>query len=159
MLYQEWEEPDQNPLRLDQPTDKQDPRYRPYQVTRRRKGSGTAYHRTKSRGRGVGPTCGRLMKLSQDPTKEQESEPKAKIGKKMRRSWFPTTVLFLYLWTLTSGAGQANTSQIRRSGGAASIVDQHWSSAGSCPLERQDERYPSQRREIRRHLLPTLGSG
>ena len=49
VLYHRWEEPDPDPLRLDQPTDKQDPGYRPNPGTRRRRSSGTAYHRTKSR--------------------------------------------------------------------------------------------------------------
>ena len=69
------------------------------------------------------------MKLSQDPTKEQESEPKAKIGKKMRRSWFPAAVLFLCLLTLTSRAGQANTMQVRSGG----VEEQQasWSNIGA----------------------------
>ena len=94
---------------LEQPTDKQDPGYCPYQVTRRRKGRGTAYHKTRGRGRWIEPTSGKLMELNQNPLKEQESEPKAKIGKKMKISWFPAAVLFLCLLAITSGAGQTNT--------------------------------------------------
>ena len=69
-------EVDDDPLGLVQPSDQQDASYRPYQLTTRRKGEGTTYH--KSRGRWIEPTCGRLMTLSQRPTEEQESKPKAK---------------------------------------------------------------------------------
>ena len=53
------------------------------------------------------------MELNQNPLKEQESEPKAKIGKKMKISWFLAAVLFLCLLAITSGAGQTNTIQVR----------------------------------------------
>ena len=87
-------EVDEDPLGLVQPSDQHDSSYRPYQVTARRKGEGTAYH--KSRGRWVEPTCGRLMTLNQDPSEEQESEPKAESSKKRRESWVPTAVLSLW---------------------------------------------------------------
>ena len=87
-------EVDDDPLGLVQPSDQQDVSYRLYQLTTRRKGEGTTYH--KSRGRWIEPTCGRLMTLSQSPTEEQESEPKAQSSNKKRRSWVPKAVLSLW---------------------------------------------------------------
>ena len=87
-------EVDDDPLGLVQPSDQQDASYRPYQLTTRRKGEGTHYH--KSRGRWIEPTCGRLMTLSQSPTEEQESEPKAQSSNKRKRSWVPKAVLSVW---------------------------------------------------------------